>query len=1138
MSGFSSKAVYLDDADAPIGGRFVHERTGFVLDVLQIESAPQAFVWANTFPTSDMGEPHTQEHLLLGKGTVGRAVASQEAMSLTESSAFTMQWRTCYHFHTVAGTDVFWDIFESKMHGLLHPDYTDEEIRREVRNFGVSVDPKTRDLRLEEKGTVYNEMVRTFESSGSSMWRQLGFLLYGERHPLALSSGGFPDAIREMTPEDIRTFHRSTYHLANMGAIAAFPKSLELADILAETDRMLTALQGEDADMDVDGRTRLTEADLPPPAGAPAGTVRIATYPLENAHKPGSVVFAWPPTRELSVRDELLLELFLSALAGDETTNLYKLFVDSKTRKHDVGATGAWSWISGDQGYPVYMGLSNVKVDHLDEASIIELRAAVLAEIRRIADLPDGDPELEELNEQIAGRILQTRRGLSKFMNSPPRFGIRGTSSSWMRHLHQLARDGEFRTSLTMRPHLAFVEQELAKDGNIWRDYLAAWGLLDTVPYAVATRASPELLETLEKGRDERIAAELARIEAHYGSDDSQAALAKFKDEYDAATAEIERLNAGAKLPAFIDSPPMTLDDELAYRVYKVTGHVDMVESTFESMTGGTVGIALRLDGIREDDLMYLSAMPSLMTEVGIYDDGEAIAYDDMKERLRNEIMSVGVSFSTNYHTGRAELIGSGSGNDLDETRRSIEWLARVLRAPDWRPENLERILDVVDRMASGARNRMLGSEEGWVHNPAAIYLRQDNPLLAHTASFLTRAHNIHRLRWMLRTAGEGPESDKTLAAIAALAPAAETRSREQLTAMAKDAKAPAGVDAELYGAALSDLGQIISGVPDGSLAADWRYLVDTIVADLKTEPATVLARLDRIRKQILEVTGARMFAIASTATHKGVTSEIDALLGQLSINKVARQDYSTTRFVDERLRGRVPDATSPLFVGLVNPNTQQGVFVNSAEGFHYSDTDEATLLDYLTSNLYTGHGAHSIFMKTWLAGLAYSNGLRGSLSNGRISYYAERCPELPQTLGFVIAELERAELDESLAEYAIAESFSARVASSYERRGMAIANDLADGITPDMVRTFRASLLSLRTQPNLARTLFDRMDEVYGRVLPGYGTPSTDVAGGVFYVIGPDKQLDLYQEYLHSAEGPDATLYKLYPRDYWVVGD
>jgi hypothetical protein len=42
-------------------------------------------------------------------------------------------------------------------------------------------------------------------------------------------------------------------------------------------------------------------------------------------------------------------------------------------------------------------------------------------------------------------------------------------------------------------------------------------------------------------------------------------------------------------------------------------------------------------------------------------------------------------------------------------------------------------------------------------------------------------------------------------------------------------------------------------------------------------------------------------------------------------------------------------------------------------------------------------------------------------------------------------------------------------------------------------------------------------------------------VADGGFMVIGPDKQLDAWEGYLKSTEGPDAKLYRLYGRDFWM---
>lgn len=55
LDGFKAVAIYMNDANQPMGGRFIHEKTGFTLDLLQIESVPQVFFYVNTFPVSDMG---------------------------------------------------------------------------------------------------------------------------------------------------------------------------------------------------------------------------------------------------------------------------------------------------------------------------------------------------------------------------------------------------------------------------------------------------------------------------------------------------------------------------------------------------------------------------------------------------------------------------------------------------------------------------------------------------------------------------------------------------------------------------------------------------------------------------------------------------------------------------------------------------------------------------------------------------------------------------------------------------------------------------------------------------------------------------------------------------------------------------
>src|SRR4029079_4422628 len=120
VHGFRVAAIYLNDADQPMGARFVHKNSRFTFDLLQIESVPQGYTWVNSIPVSDQGEPHTQEHLLLGKGTTGRSFASLDTMWLSGSTACTQQWRTNYPFNTAAGADTFFNLFARQLDALLH----------------------------------------------------------------------------------------------------------------------------------------------------------------------------------------------------------------------------------------------------------------------------------------------------------------------------------------------------------------------------------------------------------------------------------------------------------------------------------------------------------------------------------------------------------------------------------------------------------------------------------------------------------------------------------------------------------------------------------------------------------------------------------------------------------------------------------------------------------------------------------------------------------------------------------------------------------------------------------------------------------------------------------------------------------
>ena len=1139
LDGFRATAVYLDDSSHAMGARLRHEKTGFTLDLLQIQSAPQAFIWVTTFPTSNMGEPHTQEHLLLGKGNKGRELGSLGTMSLVSSTAFTMQWRTCYTFYTSAGPDVFFDYFNHTMDALLYPDYSDEEIRREVRNFGVSEDAKTGGLRLEEQGTVYNEMVTSMDQPSRRLYQSSLLSIYGSGHAMSYSSGGLPEDLRIIQPSDIRRFHGQHYFLANMGAIVSLPKEVSLGTTLAKLDSILNQLQ-KSADKSAPAPI-MSEAQLPAPKPATAGGIEYVEYPLQNAQQPGSVYLVWPANRTLSLRDKLLMELFMDNVAGAADTNLYKRLIDSKTREEDIGAKGVDAYVDDGQGHPVFVTFRDMPVSAMTDQNLSKLRAKVSDEFQKIAAYPDGSPELAQFEQRLKSRIAEQRRAMSKLVNSPPGFGFRGGDTSWLDRVYELNQEPGFRKTVTSKEDLSAIEKMIAGPHNIWRECLQQWKILGTTPYIEAAKPNPELVKKAAEERTERLAAETMHLKQKYGVATDEEAVERYRADYQRQSQVIDEAAKNIPPEKFVEHPPMTLDDSLDYKVTKLAGGVPLVASTFDSMSSSTTGLALRLDSVPEDRLVYLSLLPELLMSSGVIDKGKPISYEEMTQRLRNEILSLEAGFSVNAATDRDELVIRGAGNNAAESKRAIEWMELALYHPNWRAENLPRLRDYVDQTLGRLRRTMQGSEESWVRNPETAYRKQDNPLMLATSSFLTRTHNVQRLRWMLKGGG----SDAVYEFLAALGHASGSREeRRAILASIRDGKYPglarlSPPERDLAVEAARDLEATLGDIPDSSLSLDWAYLCNEMSFDLRQGPERTLAVLDQVRRSILVTGGARMFVIGSGASQAQIGAGIQKLAGELESAPFEKATYTPGRRIDARLQAREEGALSPLFVGLLNANSQGGVFVNSAPLTAYRDTDREKLLDYLAVNLYGGGGAHSVFMKTIGAGLAYSNGISVSLATGRIGYYAERTPELPQTLKFVINVIKSAQPDPSLTDYAVAGAFQAtRVASSYETRGEAMAADLADGLTPEVITRFHEAILDLKKSPDLTTELFRRQVQVDSKVLPGMDGRAAGVEGAVYFVIGPEKQMTAWEDYLKTADSPGARVWRLYPRDFWLTAE
>jgi SAM-dependent methyltransferase len=209
------------------------------------------------------------------------------------------------------------------------------------------------------------------------------------------------------------------------------------------------------------------------------------------------------------------------------------------------------------------------------------------------------------------------------------------------------------------------------------------------------------------------------------------------------------------------------------------------------------------------------------------------------------------------------------------------------------------------------------------------------------------------------------------------------------------------------------------------------------------------------------------------------------------------------------------------------------GTHAISAPAPGYQARTPAEALDFLAGGAFS-IGAASFYMRTWEAGLAYGNGTGLNPHHGRMSYYADRCPDPVQLMRFVAGLAKTTPVDSAVLEASLANAFQdERVTASFSVRGAALAEDLVDGLTPDVVRSFKHLLLQTAHAPNALAAFRDRVTAVLGRMLVGVNGRVSQTPGTLALLAGPGAIVDKYEQFLRDS-GEISTLPRIYPRDFW----
>lgn len=214
---------------------FTHEKSGARLMKIMADDENKLFNIAfKTTPQTDCGTPHIIEHSVLN-GSKNFPVKSPFEI-LTKGSlntflnAMTSSDWTTYPVASMNEKDYFnlmHVYLDAVFNPLLHED--DRIFKQEGWHYELNS--------LEDdviyKGVVYNEMKGAF----SQPYRELSYLTYKTLFPdntYGVSSGGYPDAIPELTIEQFRAFHKKYYHPTNSFILlygnADLNKELEFID--------------------------------------------------------------------------------------------------------------------------------------------------------------------------------------------------------------------------------------------------------------------------------------------------------------------------------------------------------------------------------------------------------------------------------------------------------------------------------------------------------------------------------------------------------------------------------------------------------------------------------------------------------------------------------------------------------------------------------------------------------------------------------------------------------------------------------------------------------------------------------------------------------------------------------------------
>lgn len=381
-----------------------HEASGASHIHISAEDRENTFAVAfKTVPKDSTGVAHILEHTALcgsARYPVRDPFFSMIKRSLnTFMNAFTASDWTMYPFASQNRKD-FFNLMDVYLDAAFFPRIDELSFKQEGHRLEFDAAKQGGKEGLALKGVVYNEMKGAMSSPQQILGRALNKALMPET-TYANNSGGDPEAIPELTWEELKAFHARHYHPSN--AYFFTYGDIPLSEHLKAIDeKVLTHFKKIDPKTTVQPQPRWKspkEAVEYYPADEEAGRTNRAQVSL-----------VWLVTDILNTRETLAFSLLSQILLGNAAAPLRKALIDSNLGTALCDATG---FDSDARDASFGCGLKETRPE---DAGAIE--ALIIETLARIAD--EGIP-----TELIESAIHQMEIRQREISNTPYPYGIK-----------------------------------------------------------------------------------------------------------------------------------------------------------------------------------------------------------------------------------------------------------------------------------------------------------------------------------------------------------------------------------------------------------------------------------------------------------------------------------------------------------------------------------------------------------------------------------------------------------------------------------------------------------------------------------------------------------------------------------------